>query len=109
MDLLERGGTYVCRKLLGGHEKRKLDTRHDASDSEDEGTDVMPRSQLKQVERHQCPNQLYAPRTSNYIGIDAWIPNFGGFQMTVEESTTPSLERQMIWRNWVRMGIASFL
>jgi len=31
----------------------------------------------------QHANQLYVPRTSNYAAIDAWMPQFGGFQMTV--------------------------
>ncbi|KAI9909435.1 hypothetical protein PsorP6_015042 [Peronosclerospora sorghi] len=97
MERLEQGGTFVYRKLLSGHEKRKRDTikrknkrRRSASDSEDEETiDIAPsrrpRQVVKGVERHQRPNQLYVPRTSNSAALDAWMPQFGGFQMIVEE------------------------
>ncbi|KAG2874988.1 hypothetical protein PC119_g27622 [Phytophthora cactorum] len=91
MDLLEQGGTFVCRKLLSGTEMRKRDTikrKRSTPDNEDEETIDIPRSSqprqiAERVEVGQLANQLYVPRTSNYTAIDAWMPQFGGFQMTV--------------------------
>lgn len=52
MDLLEQGGTFVCRRLLAGAEMRKRDTikrKRGTPDSEDEETiDIpLPRSHDK--------------------------------------------------------------
>ncbi|KAI9913659.1 hypothetical protein PsorP6_006544 [Peronosclerospora sorghi] len=44
-----------------------------------------PRQVVKCVGPHERPNQLYVPKTSSYAAIDAWMPTFGGFQMTVEK------------------------
>ncbi|KAG2778972.1 hypothetical protein Pcac1_g11091 [Phytophthora cactorum] len=81
MDLLEQGGTFVYRELLSEKSKRKRGTPAD-------GTIDIPRSSqprliAERVEVGQLANQLYVPRTSNYTAIDAWMPQFGGFQMTV--------------------------
>jgi hypothetical protein len=96
MDLLEKGGTFVCRKLLSDADMRKRDTmkrnrskrNRGSPDNEDEETiDIPPSSQpriiAKRVEVGQDANQLYMPQASNYTAIDAWMPQFGGFQMTV--------------------------
>ena len=91
MDLLEQGGTFVCRRLLSGAEMRKRDSakrKRGTPDSEDEETIVIPRSlqprqTVDRVKVGQLANQLYVPRTSNYTAIDAWMPHVGGFQMTV--------------------------
>ncbi|KAE9113543.1 hypothetical protein PF010_g10041 [Phytophthora fragariae] len=90
MDLLEQGGTFVCRKLLSGADMRKRDTikrkRGNPVNEDEEAIDIPPSSQPRQiaerVEVGQHANQLYVPRTSNYTAIDAWMPQFGGFQMT---------------------------
>ncbi|GMF28390.1 unnamed protein product [Phytophthora fragariaefolia] len=91
MDLLEQGGTFVCRKLLSGADMRKRDTikrkRGNPVNEDEEAIDIPPSSQPRQiaerVEVGQHANQLYVPPTSNYTAIDAWMPQFGGFQMTV--------------------------
>lgn len=98
MDLLERGGTFVYRELLSGAQRKQntikrgrgagKNCKRGTPDSEDEETVNIPASpQLRQivgrVEVDQCAYQLYVPQTSNYTAIDAWMPHFGGFQMTV--------------------------
>ncbi|KAF1322370.1 hypothetical protein FI667_g11337, partial [Globisporangium splendens] len=91
MDLLERGGCFIYRKLYSYAEMRKQETikrKRGTPDSEHEETiDIpespQPRQIAERVELEQFADQLYVPRTSNYTAIDAWMPNFGGFQMTV--------------------------
>ncbi|KAG3113290.1 hypothetical protein PI126_g24760, partial [Phytophthora idaei] len=66
MDLLEQGGTFVCRKLLSGAEMRKRDTikrKRGTPDNEDEETIDIPRSSqprqiAEQVKVDQHANQL---------------------------------------------------
>ncbi|KAG2850737.1 hypothetical protein PC114_g28912 [Phytophthora cactorum] len=66
MDLLEQGGTFVCRKLLSGTEMRKRDTikrKRSTPDNEDEETIDIPRSSqprqiAERVEVGQLANQL---------------------------------------------------
>ncbi|KAG2787307.1 hypothetical protein Pcac1_g3458 [Phytophthora cactorum] len=81
VDLLEQGGTFVYRKLLSEKSKRKRGTS--ADDTIDIPRSSQPRQIAERVEVGQLANQLYVPRTSNYTAIDAWMPQFGGFQMTV--------------------------
>lgn len=38
---------------------------------------------MDRVRGDQRGNQLYVPDASNYPAIDAWMPDVGGFQMTV--------------------------
>jgi len=38
---------------------------------------------VNNVEPNQIHHQLYVPKTTNYTAIDAYIPGFGAFQMTV--------------------------
>lgn len=91
MNLLEQGGTFVYRKVLTGVEMRSRDSiKRKRRHSEDDGEINIPASpQVPQVvermEIGQQSNQLYLPRTLNYAGINAWMPNVGGFQMTVEK------------------------
>ncbi|KAG2766144.1 hypothetical protein Pcac1_g22488 [Phytophthora cactorum] len=81
MDLLEQGGTFVYRKLLSEKSKRKRGTPADGTI--DIPRSSQPRQIVERVEVGQLANQLYVPRTSNYTAIDAWMPHFGGFQITV--------------------------
>ncbi|KAG4039357.1 hypothetical protein PC123_g25092 [Phytophthora cactorum] len=81
MDLLEQGGTFVYRKLLSEKSKRKRGTPADGTI--DIPRSSQPRQIAERVEVGQLANQLYVPRTSNYAAIDAWMPHFGGFQITV--------------------------
>jgi hypothetical protein len=91
MDRLEQGGTFVFRKLVSGADMRKRDTikrkRGNPDNEDEEAIDIPPSSQPRQIAERvkvgQHANQLYVPRTSNYAAIDAWMPQFGGFQMTV--------------------------
>ncbi|GMF38863.1 unnamed protein product [Phytophthora lilii] len=78
MDRLEQGGTFVYRELLSGKRKRTP-----ADGTIDIPRSSQPRQVAERVEVGQHANQLYVPRTSNYTAIDAWMPQFGGFQMTV--------------------------
>ena len=77
MDMLEKGGTFKCRELVGGRQGRRSISEIDVPASS--GARVV----ADRVEEGQTPNQLYVPKTSNYTAIDAWMPGFGGFQMTV--------------------------
>ncbi|KAL7999158.1 putative P-loop containing nucleoside triphosphate hydrolase [Plasmopara halstedii] len=91
MDLLERGGKFVCRKLHSGAEMQKLHAikrRRGTTGNKDEEEISIPRSLqcrqiVERVDVGQVANQLYVPRTWNYTAIDAWMPHVGGFQMTV--------------------------
>jgi hypothetical protein len=76
IELLEKGGTFKCRELVHGNKKIKPS----------ETTLAIPSSiktVVDKVEPNQTRNQLHVPKTSNYAAIDAWIPGFGAFQMTV--------------------------
>ena len=76
MELLEKGGRFSSRKLVDGRTKDKpLPTNIEIPASN--------RITAEKVMRNQIANQLYIPTTKNYTGIDAWIPGFGAFQMTV--------------------------
>ena len=78
IELLERGGTFACRKLVGG--RTRVQPR--------EETLYIPPSTKIVVDKvlpTQPRNQLYVPKTKNYTGIDAWIPGIGAFQMTVSQ------------------------
>lgn len=76
IDLLEKGATFQCRKLVHGNKKIKPVE-----------TALIIESSVKLVAEkvvlNQAPNQLHVPKTKNYTAIDAWIPGIGAFQMTV--------------------------
>ncbi|KAI8892474.1 hypothetical protein BC833DRAFT_625792 [Globomyces pollinis-pini] len=78
-DLLEKGGSFKCRKLVHGNVKKRP-RPYEIS--------IKPsvRKVVKEVTKSQIQNQLYVPVTSNYAAIDAWIPGVGGFNMTVAKS-----------------------
>ncbi len=73
IELLEKGGTFKCRKL-----NKRI--------KPDETTLNIPLSIKTVVDKvvpNQTRNQLHVPKTTNYAAIDAWIPGIGAFQMTV--------------------------
>ncbi|CEG50436.1 uncharacterized protein PHALS_08147 [Plasmopara halstedii] len=76
MDRLEQGGTSVCRELLSGISKRTP-----ANGTIDVLLSSQPRQEAERVEVGQHSNQLFVPRTSNYTAIDAWVTQYGGFQI----------------------------
>lgn len=82
MDLLEKGGEFDCRELVGGRSPKKAKTKLTIPAS------VRPRQVVDRVEQGQPPNQLYVPKTPKYAAIDAWIPGIGEFQMTVGKTHT---------------------
>jgi hypothetical protein len=72
---LEIGGTFRCKKLEHGNKKdRPVPT-----------TVTIPVRDLLS-EGGAVADQLYVPATKNFTAIDAWMPNFGLFQMTVSNS-----------------------
>ena len=76
IELLEKGGSFTCRQLVGGIKRIKSG----------ETTLEIPSSTkavVDKVSSDQRPNQLYVPKSKNYTAIDAWIPGIGAFQMTV--------------------------
>ena len=79
IELLERGGDFICRQLVHGNKKLK---------PADMTITIPPSTRMvvDKVERNQDQNQLYVPKTGNYTAIDAWIPGKGAFQMTVGKS-----------------------
>jgi hypothetical protein len=75
IELLEKGGSFDCRKLVSGRQKKPGGTK----------LVILPSQKIivDKVEGDQTINQLYVPTSSNYTAIDAWIPGVGAFQMTV--------------------------
>lgn len=76
IEVLEKGGTFTCRKLVDGRSKTKPSSEEM----------VIPPSARIVVDRicsGTTPNQLFVPKTTNYTGLDAWMPGVGAFQMTV--------------------------
>ena len=76
IELLERGGTFKCRRLVHGNKKSRpgeTELRIDAS----------ARIVAENPESNQTAKQLYVPKSKNYTALDAWIPGIGAFQMTV--------------------------
>ena len=78
IDMLQAGGTFVCRKLFDGRNKRPR-SAHDCL--------IIPPSPQRitaaGIEAFQKPKQLYVPVGRNFTAIDAWIPGIGAFHMTV--------------------------
>ncbi|KAG3036926.1 hypothetical protein PC121_g24173 [Phytophthora cactorum] len=92
LRLLHEGGRFKYRELFSGAQKpkpkQKRRRKRGRRDIGDGPTIEIPSSShpsriVERVEVGQLANQLYVPRTSNYTAIDAWMPQFGGFQMTV--------------------------
>nr|QUJ09330.1 crinkler 1 [Plasmopara viticola] len=88
MNLLEQGGTFVYRKLLSSADMRMRKTikRKRGDETIEIPPSLQPRQIAERVEVGQHANQLYVPRASKDTALDAWIPQFGGFQMTVGET-----------------------
>jgi hypothetical protein len=79
IEKLAEGGTFQCRKLVGGKSK----------ENPEETTITIKPSKpivLEKVSRKHIADQIYVPKSKIYTGLDAWIPNVGGFQMTIAKS-----------------------
>ena len=76
LELLEKGGSFACRQLVHGNVLNK---------PPETKIDILPstRTVVDKVSANQTHNQLHVPKTKNYTAIDAWIPGFGAFQVTV--------------------------
>ena len=77
---LHKGGRFVCRELFAGRPTKKRNA-----------TIYVPPSQgpvkvVSMVARDQETNHLYVPKTKNFASIDAWMPGFGAFQITVAKT-----------------------
>ncbi|KAL7479505.1 hypothetical protein ACHAW6_005231 [Cyclotella cf. meneghiniana] len=75
IELLEKGGTFNCRKLVGNTQTQLNQT-----------TLYIPPSKKRivdEVSPNQTLNQLYVPKTKNNAAFDAWIPGIGLFQIAV--------------------------
>ncbi|EGZ26089.1 hypothetical protein PHYSODRAFT_327019 [Phytophthora sojae] len=86
LRLLHEGGSFEYRELLSGADMQRQRKRGRRDIVETEITipsSSKPSQIVERVEAGQVANQLYVPRTSNYVAIDAWMPQFGGFQVTV--------------------------
>ncbi|OWY91922.1 Crinkler (CRN), partial [Phytophthora megakarya] len=85
MNLLENGGKFKYRELLSGNQvrSRKASKRKRGTGTIEIPRSSQPRQIVERVEADQVHEQLYVPQSSNYTAINAWMPQFGGFQMTV--------------------------
>ena len=41
---------------------------------------------VEKVSRKHIADQIYVPKSKIYTGLDAWIPNVGGIQMTIAKT-----------------------
>ena len=87
IEMLEKGGSFDCRKLVGGFKKIKPNETNGFKRIKPNETKLDIPSSIKtvvdKVALNQTRNQLHVPKTTNYAAIDAWIPGIGAFQMTV--------------------------
>lgn len=74
LKLLQKGGEFECREL--GEEKKPCEIRTIPKSPN-------PAQSVKKVEENQEVYQLHIPKATNYASIDAWMPGFGAFQITV--------------------------
>jgi len=74
---LQKGGEFDYRELVAGHEPKKPTMKITVPPSPD------PAIVAERVEKDKKNHQLYTPKTSDFASIDAWMPGFGAFQMTV--------------------------
>jgi hypothetical protein len=79
IEMLEKGGKFTCRRLVGDTGKRLKPTETQL---------VIPPSlkTVGKVSEKNTLNKLYVPTARIHATIDAWIPGIGGFQMTVGKS-----------------------
>jgi hypothetical protein len=77
--MLHEGGTIVGRELVAARAQKQFNTMINVPRS------VEPAIVAEQVATDQKTYQLYVPKASNFASIDAWMPGFGAFQMTVAE------------------------
>ena len=77
LDILRKGGLFTWRSF-----KKKVGTM---SEPDDPLIEIRPsaRKTADCIEADQESNVLYVPNSKNFAGIDAWIPGFGAFQITV--------------------------
>jgi hypothetical protein len=75
--LLQKGGQFDCRELVVGRAHKKGTFKITVPSSPE------PAIVAESVAANQKRHQLYVPKTSNNASIDAWMPGFGAFQMTV--------------------------
>ena len=65
----------------------KLDeiTQKEKKDPNELKLSILPSKKIfvDEVSSDQTLNQLYMPKTANFVAFDAWIPGIGAFQMTV--------------------------
>nr|QUJ09332.1 crinkler 4 [Plasmopara viticola] len=87
MNLLEQGGTFVYRKLSSSADMRMHRTmkRERGNETIEIPPSLQPRQIAERIAAGQHANQLYMPRASKDTALDAWMPQFGGFQLTVGE------------------------
>ncbi len=74
METLAKGGSFKCRKLCN---KQPFTMTIPKSDN---GKPIMVKK-VSSSDQHK--HQMYFPENPNYPAIDAWMPDLGGFQMTV--------------------------
>mgnify|MGYP002784455784 FL=1 len=77
---LHKGGTFSCRELVAGRARKKRKTRITIPPSRE------PVKIVDVVATDQQTKQLYIPKTSNLASINAWMPGFGAFQITVAKT-----------------------
>jgi hypothetical protein len=76
LELLEKGGTFTFRALIGGRKRKKVE----------DTTLLIPSSILEVVDRiprKQARNELYVSERVYSTAFDAWIPGIGAFQSTI--------------------------
>ena len=83
LDRLVKGGQFTWRTCKKKDRKMRKPNNNDL-------IEIKPsaRKTANGIEAHQESNVLYVPNTKNFAGIDAWIPGFGAFQITVGKTHT---------------------
>jgi len=74
---LQKGGEFDCWELVEGSTEKKPKGKITVPSSPD------PAIVAESVATDQKKYQLYVPKTLNLASIDAWMPAFGAFQMTM--------------------------
>ncbi|KAH9150260.1 hypothetical protein AeRB84_006863 [Aphanomyces euteiches] len=88
MEMLEKGGSFQSRQLVRGScNSKPKETNLIIPSSTRTFADTMSSAHL--------PNRLYAPKTKSLCTIDAWIPQLGGFQMTINSNEAMRGDHEM--------------